>query len=303
MIGVIGAFDGYHRGHQALFAAASKMSQQLEKPWRVVTFQPRPRTVLAGAETVLFTDAEMTKLDRWFGLLEPVKLSFDERLRSLPPEAFLEELLRSVHLDGVVVGQDFRFGYRRSGGEAELSRWCSAHRVWLDIVPSVQDPEGQTVSSTRLRKIVASGDVTGARRLLGYGWFASGTVENGQGRGKTLGFPTANMSLPGTKLRPADGVYAGAALVGGHAYAAAISVGINPTFGDVTERRVEAFLLDMEGDLYRRPVDLFFLQRLRPMIRFQNSDELSLQIGRDADRSRELFARLWPALPVPVAAC
>ena len=228
----IGVFDGVHLGHRRILEAV--LAAHLRS--LVVTFEPHPRTIRGNRVEVLSTTERRLELFEECGIDDVLLLPFDDALAALSPEAFADSMLRAAGVEVVAEGDGFRFGHGRSG-DLEL-----LERLGFDVrrVPLVEN-----VSSTHIRQLLAAGEVTQAAQLLGRPAELPGTVVLGDQRGGTLGFPTANLALPPDLLVPKIGIYAGSAL--GHR--AAVSIGTNPHYGG-TERRVEAFLLDFEGDLY-----------------------------------------------------
>jgi riboflavin kinase / FMN adenylyltransferase len=264
----IGTFDGVHLGHRAVIEAA--VATGLETT--VVTFHPHPRTVLGNRVELLATLERRVELLRAAGADEVVVVEFTSELASLSPEEFAERHLRSIDCEVVVAGAGFHFGRNRSG-DLELLR-----RLGFDVreVPLVDG-----VSSSQIRAFVHAGEMGGAARLLGRPFELDGVVVSGDQRGGTLGFPTANLRVEADLLVPEYGIYAGAA--GGRR--AAISIGVNPHYGG-SERRIEAFLLDWEGDLYGDRLVLEVWQRLREERAFASEADLIAQIARDVDETR-----------------
>ncbi|MBP5211806.1 MAG: riboflavin biosynthesis protein RibF [Pyramidobacter sp.] len=297
MIVCIGAFDGYHRGHFSLFERARSLSRGMDTDWALVTFEPHPRFVLGGLKARLFSPAEKAFLRRCFGLPEPVEIPFTHEFANTEPQLFLDELRARVPLEGVVVGSDFRFGRGRTGDGDFLRGYCEARGLSVALVPQLTEG-GSPVSSSRVRSCVENGDLEEAKCLLGYPFFIRSQVVTGQRRGRTLGFPTANLTPGEYKLIPAEGVYAGSAWADGGWRAAAVSVGRNPTFGGEADVRLEAHLLDFHGDLYGRELFLTLFERLRPMERFSGAAELAAQMERDCERARAIFAGARPSLGV-----
>jgi riboflavin kinase/FMN adenylyltransferase len=238
----------------------------------VVTFDPHPRTFFGNPVELLTTLERRLELLGELGVEEALVLRFDEELAALEPEAFAERVLRPIGAEVVAAGDAFRFGRGRSGDLGVLER------LGFDVrrVPLVED-----VSSSRVRALLAAGEVGQAATLLGRPPEVEGTVGHGDHRGVALGFPTANLNVPPDLLVPALGIYAGAAL--GHR--AAISIGTNPHYGG-TERRVEAFLLDYEGDLYGQRIVLELWERLRDEAAFDSEADLVAAIDRDVERTR-----------------
>jgi riboflavin kinase/FMN adenylyltransferase len=264
----IGTFDGVHRGHQAAIQAATGAGLRST----VVTFDPHPRRVLGYDVELVSTLERRIELIGELGPDEVLVLEFTPELARQEPELFVRELLEPLGTRVVVAAADFRFGKGRSG-DVELLR-----RLGLEV-RLVEPVEG--VSSSRVRELLRAGDVVGAARLLGRPPEVEGVVVSGDERGGTLGFPTANIAVEPGLLVPGHGIYAGAAL--GRRVAA--SIGVNPHYGG-TERRIEAFLLDFQGDLYGERLRLELWQRLRDERAFGSEPELVAQIARDVEAAR-----------------
>jgi riboflavin kinase/FMN adenylyltransferase len=264
----IGTFDGVHRGHRSVIAAAAGTGLAAT----VVTFHPHPRTVLGNQVELLSTLERRLELLGEAGAEATLVVGFTPELMRLEPEEFAEEYLRAIGAEIVVAGSDFRFGHRRRG-DAEL-----LERLGFEVRGA---PEVEGVSSSEIRRLLHEGDVAGAARLLGRPAELDGVVVTGDQRGGTLGYPTANLRVEADLLVPRYGIYAGATL--GHR--AAISVGTNPHYGG-TERRIEPFLLDFEGDLYGRRLLVELWERLRDEEVFADEQALIAQIGRDVDATR-----------------
>ncbi len=272
----IGTFDGVHRGHRAVIDAARATGLRT----CVVTFSPHPRTVL-GYDVRLLTPVE--RRVELLGELEPDDLlvvDFTPELATKTPEEFVDSVLRPLGAKAVLAGEDFRFGAGRRGDLALLER------LGFEIVPV---PLVEGVSSSRIRELLTEGDVTGAAQLLGRPPELEGPVVPGDQRGGTLGFPTANLAVAPEILVPAYGIYAGAARLldteDTAEHRTALSIGVNPHYGGV-ERRIEAFLLDFEGDLYGRPLRVELWERLRDERSFGSETELVEQIARDVEATR-----------------
>lgn len=264
----VGTFDGVHLGHRRVIAAAQAAGLRST----VVTFDPHPRTIIGNRVELLTTTQRRLELIEELGIEEVLLLEFDAALAALAPEAFCESLLRAIGAEVVAAGEGFRFGHARSGDLGLLER------MGFDVrrVPLVDG-----VSSTHIRKLISAGEVAQAARMLGRPPEVEGTVVLGDQRGGTLGFPTANLSVPTDLVVPAYGVYAGAAL----GRRAAISIGTHPHYGG-TERRVEAYLLDFDGDLYGTRLVVEVWERLRDEAAFGSEAELIAAIGDDVQRTR-----------------
>jgi riboflavin kinase/FMN adenylyltransferase len=263
----IGTFDGVHRGHRAVIDTAVATGRTT-----VVTFHPHPRTVLGNRVELLSTLERRVELLEAAGADDVVVVEFTPELASLTPEEFAEQYLRPLDAEVIVAGEGFRFGRGRSGDLALLGR-LGFEPLEVPLVPGM--------SSTQIRTHVHAGDVREAASLLGRPVELDGIVVSGDQRGGTLGFPTANLRVEPELLVPEYGIYAGA--VGDRR--AAISVGVNPHYGGI-ERRIEAFLLDWEGDLYGKRLVLELWERLRAERAFESEAELIAQIARDVEQTR-----------------
>jgi riboflavin kinase/FMN adenylyltransferase len=264
----IGTFDGMHRGHLAVVRAA--VDSGLAPT--VITFDPHPRIVLGNRVELITTLERRLELLAAAGVEATLVASFTPELMRLEPEHFAETYLGAIGAEAVAAGQDFRFGARRRGDLELLRRlgFAALDAEWV---------EG--VSSTRVREALREGDMREAAALLGRPYELDGLVVAGDQRGGTLGYPTANLALEPQLACPRYGIYAGEAL----AHRAAISIGTNPHYGG-TERRIEPFLLDFEGDLYGRRLVVELWERLRDEAVFDDEAALVAQIGRDVDATR-----------------
>ena len=264
----IGTFDGVHLGHRRVLEAVEAAGLVST----VVTFDPHPRVALGYEVELLATLERRLELLEQAGIEETLVVEFDLDVARLEPEEFVEAVLRPIGAEVVVAGVNFRFGRSRSGDLGLLGG------LGFDVraVPLVEG-----VSSSRVRELLRAGEVERAARLLGRPAEVEGTVVAGDARGGTLGFPTANLRPDPLLLVPAFGIYAGAAEAG----RAAISIGTNPHYGG-EERRIEAFLLDFEGDLYGRRLVLQLWRRLRDERVFESEDALVAQIAKDVEETR-----------------
>jgi riboflavin kinase/FMN adenylyltransferase len=273
----IGTFDGVHRGHRAVLAAAADTGLRPA----VVTFDPHPRAVLGYEVQLLTTIGRRLELLTKAGPEDVLVVEFTPELSRVEPDAFAESVLRPFGARIVLAGEGFRFGAGRRG-DLDLLR-----RLGFEVRPV---PLVAGVSSSRIRERLREGDVREAAALLGRPHELEGTVVAGDQRGGTLGFPTANLAVSADLLVPAYGIYAGVArpLDGGGAeetFRTALSIGVNPHYGGI-ERRIEAFLLDFEGDLYGRPLRIELWDRLRDERAFTSEEELVDQIAKDVASAR-----------------
>jgi riboflavin kinase / FMN adenylyltransferase len=264
----IGAFDGVHRGHRAVLDAVAGTGLTPT----VITFDPHPRVAFGNRVELLTTLERRLELLDDLGVETTLVAAFVPELQQLTPEEFAERYLAAIGVQAIVAGEDFRFGVRRSGDLGLLER------LGFETIVA---PQVDEVSSTAIRSSLAQGDVVAAAKMLGRPFELDGIVVAGDQRGGTLGFPTANLALEPQLATPRFGIYAGAALD----HLAAVSIGTNPHYGG-TERRIEPYLLDFDGDLYGRRLIVELWERLRDEEVFGSEDELIAQIARDVEATR-----------------
>lgn len=284
----VGNFDGVHLGHAALVAELCRLARDVKGPAVVVTFDPHPLQVLAPErfQPPLTTLERRCQLLREQGADGVLVLRTSPELLQFSPETFFHEIIRQrLQAHALVEGFNFRFGRDRAGDNELLRHLCAEAGMAFQIVPP-RTLAGETVSSSRVRDTLTSGDVTAATRWLGRAYRLSGRVVEGQRRGRTLGFPTANVAEVPT-LIPAESVYAGWVRHAERRYPAAVNVGPNPTFGE-QERKIEAYLLGFSGDLYGQMIDIDFVRRLRATRPFTGVEELLAQIHRDVEQVQEM---------------
>ena len=280
----VGSFDGVHLGHadvikRTVAAAAADGAQPA-----LMTFEPHPRCVLdpANCPPSVTTLQEKLALIESLGIEHAIVMRFDRALMALSPQEFIDLLAPTMDVRRWVVGFDFAFGRERRGN----AEWLRAHGHAVDVVPPFT-LNGKELHSSDVRRLVTLGEMEEATRLLGREYSMAGPVEAGDKVGRRLGFPTANIGVEPNKLVPALGAYAGRAIARDGNFIAALSVGYRPTFGG-TQLRVEAFLLDFEGDLYQQRLELRFVRYLHPDIKFPNTDELVEQLRHDAADTRRI---------------
>jgi riboflavin kinase/FMN adenylyltransferase len=285
----VGNFDGVHRGHQTLVATARKQAEAVGGPTVVVTFDPPPHQVLhPGSERPpLTTIPERAALLHEIGADHVVVMQTSLALLALSPEAFFEDVIaRQLGAKAVVEGFNFRFGRGRAGTNDTLRELCREAGLAFEEVPPFA-LGGEPVSSSRVRTALVSGDVSEAAKLLNRNYRIAGTVITGAKRGRTIGFPTANLGDVPTVL-PGNGVYAVRARVDGREWLAAANVGPNPTFGE-DARKIEVHLLDFAGDIYGKPMSVEFVTRLRDTRPFTGVDELVAQLKQDIEHARRVL--------------
>jgi riboflavin kinase/FMN adenylyltransferase len=295
----IGAYDGVHRGHQRVLHLVRELATARGLDAAVVTFDRHPAQVVRPESAPKL----LTSLDQKLELLDATGdvdlccvLTFDEQRSHETAEEFVTEVLvERLRARLVVVGKDFHFGYKR-GGNVDLLERMGAELgfevIGFGLVAVEGDPAGTIYSSTRIRELLAEGNVAEAARLLGRPHEVRGTVIEGDRRGRELGFPTANLAVPGEICLPADGIYAGTFIAGDDvARPAATSLGRRPTFYEHADASLlEAYVLDFDGDLYGQQAKVRFVERLRGEQRFDNVDDLVEQMGRDVAATRRAVA-------------
>jgi riboflavin kinase / FMN adenylyltransferase len=275
----VGEFDGVHLGHREVVRGADT----------VLTFEPHPRTVVApdSAPKLLTTLAVKADLIASLGVDELVVIPFDGSFAAQTAQEFIDHVLvEQLGARRVSVGENFRFGNRARGDAALLA----SQDAFATRVVEMVEVDGEIVSSTHIRGLVAAGDVAAAARFLGAPFHMRGTVAHGDKRGRTLGYPTANLVPDPRLVVPDHGIYACRAQVDGERYVAAVNVGVRPTFKTGRGLLVEAYLLDFDGDIYDRELRLDFLERLRGERRFDSIEALVEQMGRDVTETRRIAA-------------
>lgn len=279
----VGTFDGVHLGHRRVIQSALAWGRSHDALTCVVTFDPHPLEVLQPDDPPRLVTPSDVKADLIEGLSvdELLMIPFTREFSQLEAQDFCEQVLAtSLRARHVSIGENFRFGHGARGDSAMLE---SRPEFETQVVPLVEHG-GEPVSSSRIRKLLAAGDVSAAAELLGAPFLLEGPVVKGDERGRELGVPTANVEPAKQALVPGPGLYAGLALD----RPAAISVGVRPTFEQDGELLVEAHLIDFDGDLYGEVLRLAFLERLRDELRFDTADELVEQMRRDVERVREV---------------
>jgi riboflavin kinase/FMN adenylyltransferase len=293
----IGNFDGVHRGHQAVIAVALKHARALGRPAAALTFEPHPRAFFNPGEPLFRLTDERAKLRLLAstGLDGAIVLTFDAALASLTAPDFVARILVDrLAVSGAVIGYNFHFGMNRAGSPDFLAAEGRKRGFAVEVVPRFED-NGRPVSSHPIRQALAAGRVGEAAELLGHPWFVSGAVVHGDERGRTLGFPTANLSLDaGCGLR--HGIYAVRVAHGGRRYDGVASFGRRPMF-DSGAVLLEVFLFDFSGDLYDHNIDVAFIDWIRDERMFDSAAALIRQMQDDSQRARDALARAGDAFP------
>ena len=280
----IGIFDGVHGGHQQILNEAAKYGAVT-----VLTFDPHPTSIFAPERTptALVNLPDRIELLKCHGASEVVVIPFTKEFAAMSPDQFIEEILvNQLAATHVTVGENFTFGHK-AAGNVEYLQNCGKS-FGLSAV-DLEENRGSPISSSRIRALVKDGDIERANELLTRRFYLCGPVVHGEKRGRTIGYPTANIGLTESATIPADGVYAGWLEVGGVRWPAAISIGTNPTFPGVRGRQVEAYALDQTDlDLYDQEAKLEFGWRLRDTLKFDGLDPLLVQMKEDCQKTREL---------------
>lgn len=287
----IGSFDGVHRGHQVILNRLVQGAQMYGQPSAVITFFPHPAIVLRGLQGPFYLTSpeERASLLAGLGVENVITLSFNRDLSNQSAEEFMSTLSTHLGISHLVVGQDFAIGRGRQGNIHTLRQLGNALGYQVEVIPPAII-NGQLVSSTRIRELVTKGQVNETAALLGRWYSITGKVVRGDGRGRQIGMPTANLSIWNEQVLPARGVYATLAWVHSQAFPAVTNIGLRPTFeSGTTLARVETHLLDFDEDLYGIDLRLDFVKFLRPEQRFPSARALIDQIQADIFRAREVL--------------
>jgi riboflavin kinase/FMN adenylyltransferase len=285
----LGNFDGVHKGHQALLARTAGHARALDAPLLVLTFEPHPRRFFVpdtGPFRLTMLAAKLRLLEQ-FGVQAVLAQHFDTAFAALSADAFVDEvLLAGMGARHVVCGYDFTFGARR-GGNVEMLRELGAKKGFGVTVLDPVMREGEIYSSTSIREALRAGWPSEAAELLGHAWEIEGIVEQGDQRGRTIGFPTANVAL-GEHLRPRFGVYAVRAMIDGNWRNGVANLGRRPTIGKLQEN-FEVHLFDFAGDLYGKSLRVALVDFIRPEMKFSGLDQLKAQIAADGQAARAIL--------------
>ncbi|MGT2665766.1 bifunctional riboflavin kinase/FAD synthetase [Streptococcus rifensis] len=285
---VLGYFDGLHLGHQALFAEARKIAKTNHLRVAVLTFPESPKLAFARFEPdlLLHLNSPKERLARFeaAGVDDLYLIDFTGEFARTNSSDFMDQYIHSLRAKAIVTGFDYRFASDQKDGNYLRSVFDGQ----VIVVPE-QDLDGKKISSTRIRQAILSGNMLEANRLLGYPYTTHGIVVHGDARGRTIGYPTANLALLDRVYLPADGVYVADVVIGSTAYRAMASIGKNVTF-DGTELRIEAHIFGFDGNLYGQKISIQWLDHIREMVKFESIEALSQQLEEDAK-----IARGWQA--------
>lgn len=286
----IGNFDGVHLGHREIFRKLKRAAQEIGGVSMVITFDPHPLKVLSTCRSI----ALINTLDEKINLIEAsgidylLIIRFDQEFASLSAVEFIEKILvGTIGLKRLIIGYDYAFGKGREGDISLLRNLANTHSFDVEELPPISDGL-ITYSSSLIRKMIAAGDVGEVIRYLGRNYSLAGRVIHGAARGKSLGFPTANIATD-KELLPADGVYAVKVKVDNVLYDAACNIGVNPTF-ETTGKSIEVFIFDLDEEMYDKELRIYFFERLRAEKRFDSPHELGVAIAADVARCRAILA-------------
>jgi riboflavin kinase/FMN adenylyltransferase len=286
----VGVFDGVHRGHQEIIKALTAGAHANDAPAVVLTFDPHPAIVLGRGDIKLLTlSDERAELLGELGVDVVITHPFDKDVADITALDFMKQLKNHLGLQYLVLGYDSTLGKNREGNPTRLTEIGQELAYAVEVVSALSDESG-VISSTEIRKLISTGNVAEAERLMGHPYSLHGPVIHGDGRGKRINVPTANIGYSREKIIPANGIYACWAYLQRERFRAAINIGINPTFTpDKQIPNVEVYLLDFDSEIYGQDVRLEFVERLRDEVKFDSVDVLVEQIWKDVAQVRELL--------------
>jgi riboflavin kinase/FMN adenylyltransferase len=286
----VGVFDGIHRGHREIIRKLTTDAHANHAPAVLLTFDPHPASVLSGQEIkCLTTPDERADLLGSFGVDIVITQPFTRDLAGSTAIEYMSHIKQAIDLKHLLIGYDFALGKGREGNATRLAEIGRELGYDVEVIHALSDESG-VISSTEIRKLVGTGNVTEAAKLLGYNYPLGGEVIRGAGRGRTINFPTANIDYPQQKATPSNGIYACWAHLGGEKFMAATNIGFNPTFTpDRQTPSLEAYLLDFDRDIYGQQVKLEFVSRIRNELKFNSVEALIWKIQEDVDKTRELL--------------
>ena len=287
----LGFFDGIHIGHGALLERTVLRAGEIGAIPSALSFDTHPDTLVYGKPVPLINSSagRADLIRRLYGIENVIFIHFDRKVMQMPWQEFVETLVTEMDAAWVVVGHDFRFGWKGEGNAERLRGYCAEHGLGCDIIPPVM-LEGRVVSSTYIRELIEAGDMERANAFLGHPHTLVDTVHYGYRLGTKMGTPTINMRFPDGVLVPRYGVYAArAVLEDGSDHMCVTNVGVRPTVSGESRVSVESFILDYSGNLYDRQVRIEFFHFIRPEQKFASVDELKAQILRDAETTRAYF--------------
>jgi len=288
----IGVFDGVHRGHREIIRKLTTEAHADNAPAVVLTFDPHPASVLTGRDIKCLTTAdERADILKTLGVDIVITQHFTRDLSTATAQEYMSRLKQTLDLKHLLIGYDFALGKGREGNAARLTELGREMSYIVEVVNALSDESG-VISSTEIRKLVGTGNVSEAAKLLGYNYAMSGEVIHGAGRGRTINFPTANVDYPKQKVTPSNGIYACWAYIGEEKFMAATNIGFNPTF--TPERQIpslEAYLLDFDRDIYDQNLKLEFVSRIRDELKFDSVEALIAKIYEDVEETRKILTQ------------
>ena len=286
----VGVFDGVHRGHQVIINKLVDCAHAKGIPAVVLSFDPHPAKVFGRGEIKLLTlPNERAELLDSMGVDVLITHPFNLDVANITAFDFMQRLKTKLGLSHLILGYDSALGKNREGNPVRLAEIGRELGYTIETVSALGDESG-VISSTEIRKLIATGNVREAARLMGHPYRLRGSVVRGDQRGRTIGFPTANIDYLVDKLIPPNGIYVCWAFLGNEKFRAAVNIGINPTFTpDKKSVNVEAYLLDFEREIYREIIELEFMSRLRDELKFDSVDSLVIQIKQDVEQTRKIL--------------
>ena len=291
----LGKFDGLHRGHQLLF---DKLAYYQEKGYQTVifTFDFHPANILKHTrQNLIYSHDERLRLIRSLGVDVLIEFPFTEETAHMLPDTFVREvLLKALGAEVIVVGDDFHFGYKRSGDVRFLKEHQDEYGCMIDSCEKLCTDDGQEISATLIRSMIEAGDMERARDLLGRPYSVTGKVVKGYGNGRSVDMPTANLIPCDDKLLPPDGVYVSETILPEtwQVLKSLTNIGCNPTIGDKLDRRIETFILQYRGDLYEKEISVNLYSRLRGEIKFESLEKLREQVRKDQEAAMTYFGEM-----------
>ncbi len=288
----IGSFDGIHRGHQHLISRVVERAKEMGGASALVTLHPHPKIVLRPNSPLQYLSTIEERIDLLapLGLDYTVILPFSLEYSQIRARDFIQMLIDHLNMKELITGPDFALGYKREGN-IEFLKALGKEKGFTVNVVEPQKFDHEILSSTRIREMIATGDLEDATRFLGRFPSLRGRVVRGDQRGRKLGFPTANLAVAERRLLPGDGIYAVRVRIDGRWYGGAASIGVRPTFGTGL-RTVEVYVIDFDGDLYDQVIEVQFIKRLREERKFENVDALIKQMNQDVADARQVLANL-----------
>ena len=287
----VGSFDGIHKGHQSIIRSLVTAAHKTQKQAIVFTFFPNPTVFLRKINSpyYLTTQEEKNNLLKDLGVDHIITLTFNEALSQTEPEKFIQDIFNQNNFESIFIGHDFRFGIGRKGDVQTLNQ-LSAELGFSVCIQKPVSKNNVVISSTHIRELISQGDVKQAALLLGRSYSIQGKVVHGDGRGKKIGLPTANIQIWPQKLLPIQGVYAANVTIEGNKYSGIVNIGVRPTFYKKrVKQATEVHVLDFDEQIYDCDIKLEFIQFLRPENKYENAQALMLQIQKDIQQTREII--------------